>query len=411
MEIAQEYIKKMGYGNTQVLMVRHTDREHPHMHLILNRVDFDGKRITDQNERIRNIKVTQKLTRKHSLFISSGKDNVKRHRLVGREKTRYEINDALEKHLPNCTSWQELIGRLAREGIGVEFKYNGSTDQVQGVKFIKDDQTFNGSKVDRQFSYSKIDYSSPDLAITHCHLQPDLLEQHFLFNSLLCHLQTTLAERNFCFGPGHNQTLGNRAFSWRLRRRKETACKQLPLSAAQRTVRMAALRGGQKCKLMVAAGRPLISLWQQGHYETASSKTGHLCVRGGGRVREICSVTVCNKCLCRGVKYVFDMCHWCADNPVCLCERAERMLLVLALCPWFKCVGDWLLSAGWVKCRTSFSEAVTPRGHPKDREDQSASLTVQTMFTQTFSCTFRIRMVKNELSSWGTLSDLNNYTN
>ena len=41
MHIAQEYIKKMG-DSTQVLMVRHTDRRHPHLHLILNRVDFDG---------------------------------------------------------------------------------------------------------------------------------------------------------------------------------------------------------------------------------------------------------------------------------------------------------------------------------------------------------------------------------
>lgn len=159
MQIAQEYIKKMGYDNTQVLMVRHTDREHPHLHLILNRVDFDGKRISDNNERIRNIKVTQGLTLKHRLFISSGKDNVKRHRLIGREKTRYEINDALGKHMPKSTSWQDLKTKLAREGIGIEFKYNGSTDQVQGVKFIKDNQPFNGSKVDKKFSYSKIDFA------------------------------------------------------------------------------------------------------------------------------------------------------------------------------------------------------------------------------------------------------------
>ncbi len=159
MHIAQVYIKKMGYDNTQVLMIRHTDREHPHLHLILNRVDFDGKRISDRNERVRNIKVTQELTHKHRLFISSGKDNVKRHRLKGKEKTRYEINDALEKHLPNCKSWQELKDKLAREGIGIEFKYNGSTNQVQGVKFLKDNLTFNGSKVDRKFSYSKIDFT------------------------------------------------------------------------------------------------------------------------------------------------------------------------------------------------------------------------------------------------------------
>ncbi len=157
-EIAKEYMQKMGYDNTQCLMVRHTDREHPHLHLILNRVDFDGNRISDRNERIRNIKVTHELTRKHNLYIAEGKDNVKRHRLRGSEKIRYEIYDALSKHIRTTKSWEELQQKLKGEGISVEFKYNGSTDQIQGVKFTKDNLTFNGSKVDKQFSFSKIDY-------------------------------------------------------------------------------------------------------------------------------------------------------------------------------------------------------------------------------------------------------------
>jgi len=176
MEIAKEYIQMMGYGNTQYLMVRHTDREHPHLHLILNRVDFDGKRISDQNERIRNIKVTQELTRRHGLFISSGKDNVKRHRLQGYEKTKYEVNDALKKHVPISKSWNELEAKLRREGIGVEFKYNGSTDQVQGVKFTKDNTSFNGSKVDKQFSYSKIDFALRQNARIEAQSQRQLFE-------------------------------------------------------------------------------------------------------------------------------------------------------------------------------------------------------------------------------------------
>lgn len=32
-EIADEYLQKMGYGNTQVLMVRHNDTDHPHLHV------------------------------------------------------------------------------------------------------------------------------------------------------------------------------------------------------------------------------------------------------------------------------------------------------------------------------------------------------------------------------------------
>lgn len=44
-----------------------------------------------------------------------------------------------------------------------------------------------------------------------------------------------------------------------------------------------------------------------------------VCLCVGGREIEICSVIVCNKCLCHGVKYVVDMCHWCADIYVYLC--------------------------------------------------------------------------------------------
>lgn len=158
-EIAQEYMKKMGYGNTQVLMVRHTDREHPHVHLIMNRINFDGKRISDQNEKIRNVKICKELTLKHGLYVSSGKENVKRERLREPDTTKYRIHDTLVAHVPESKSWAELEKRLRAEGIELGFKTKGSTSQVEGVRFTMNNLSFNGSKVDRQFSYSKIDYA------------------------------------------------------------------------------------------------------------------------------------------------------------------------------------------------------------------------------------------------------------
>lgn len=158
-EVAQEYMKNMGYGNTQVLMVRHTDREHPHVHLIMNRIDFDGKRISDQNEKIRNVKICRELTAKHGLYVSSGKENVKRERLREPDATKYRIYDALVKHVSQSRSWEELQRRLQTEGIELGFKTKGSTSQVEGVRFTMNNLSFNGSKVDRQFSYSKIDYA------------------------------------------------------------------------------------------------------------------------------------------------------------------------------------------------------------------------------------------------------------
>lgn len=158
-KVASEYLEKMGYGNTQFMLARHLDREHPHCHLIINRVDFGGNRITDKNEKRRNAKVCRELTEKYGLHISEGKMNVKLDRLRPSERAKHEIYFAIKEHLPNCKSWAELQDKLRRDGVGVEFKYKGSTDKIEGVKFTKDDWSFSGSKVDKQFSYSKIDYA------------------------------------------------------------------------------------------------------------------------------------------------------------------------------------------------------------------------------------------------------------
>lgn len=54
-------------------------------------------------------------------------------------------------------NWNVLIANLKRQGVEVHFKHKGQTDEIQGVVFIKNGYHFNGSKVDRRFSYSKID--------------------------------------------------------------------------------------------------------------------------------------------------------------------------------------------------------------------------------------------------------------
>ena len=54
-------------------------------------------------------------------------------------------------------SWKELIAGLSEKGVDVRFKYKGKSDEVQGIVFIMNCYFFSGSKIDRQFSYSKID--------------------------------------------------------------------------------------------------------------------------------------------------------------------------------------------------------------------------------------------------------------
>ncbi|MDD3908767.1 MAG: relaxase/mobilization nuclease domain-containing protein [Proteiniphilum sp.] len=158
-KIAHDYMQRMGITGTQYIIARHFDKEHPHIHLVFNRVDNNGKTISDSNDRYRSEKICKELTHKYGLYYSTGKENVKRHRLKEPDKSRYEIYETLKASVPRCRNWKELMRELDKAGIKTEFKCKGNTTTVEGVKFKKGEYTFNGSKVDRMFSYSKIDYS------------------------------------------------------------------------------------------------------------------------------------------------------------------------------------------------------------------------------------------------------------
>ena len=153
--IALDYMEQMGIRNTQYLIARHFDKEHPHVHIAYNRIDNDGNTISDRNERLRSTRICKELTLKYDLYMSNGKENVKRNRLKEPDRTRYELYDILKTEV--CGNWNVLVANLKRQGVEVRFKHKGQTNEIQGVVFTKNGYHFNGSKVDRRFSYSKID--------------------------------------------------------------------------------------------------------------------------------------------------------------------------------------------------------------------------------------------------------------
>ena len=153
-KIANEYIEKMGYGDTQSLIVRHSDRQHPHLHICINRIGNKGKTISDCNEKYRSTKICRELTERYGLTIGEGKQEVNRPRLRGGDKLRYEIFDAIKAILPQSQNWKDFVTGLEQQDITTRFKTKGNTDVVQGIIFEKDGCSFSGSKIDRSCSFS-----------------------------------------------------------------------------------------------------------------------------------------------------------------------------------------------------------------------------------------------------------------
>ena len=155
--IAAEYLSGMGIRNTQFIIARHTDRDHPHCHIVYNRVDNDGCTISDKNDRYRNEKVCKMLTARYRLHFAEGKENVNFMRLRHHDKVKYFIYHALKREVPNARSWSELRLALRKYGIDTQWKLSRTTGEMQGVKFTCNQLTFSGSKIDRQFSFLNID--------------------------------------------------------------------------------------------------------------------------------------------------------------------------------------------------------------------------------------------------------------
>ena len=158
-QTARKYMEKMGIEDTQYIIGCHFDKEHPHIHIAFNRIDNNGKTISNRNDRFRSEKICKELTAKYCLYFAEGKKKVKEHRLKEPDKTKYEIYQTLKAEIARCRDWKALLAHLKKQDIDVRFKYKSNSQEVQGIIFEKNGYHFNGSKVDRSFSYSKIDFA------------------------------------------------------------------------------------------------------------------------------------------------------------------------------------------------------------------------------------------------------------
>ena len=159
-KIALAYMELMGIKNTQFILVRHHNTDNPHCHLVYNRINYDGKVISSQNDFKRNEIATKRLKDKYGLTYAEDKSNTNVKKLHNPERVKYEIHNAVKSALKRCRTWEEFNEELKRRGIHLEFafrrKNSRAVDDIQGIRFIKDGLTLKASDVSRQFSYSKL---------------------------------------------------------------------------------------------------------------------------------------------------------------------------------------------------------------------------------------------------------------
>ena len=159
-KIVREYLELMGIRNTQFILVRHHNTDNPHCHLVYNRIGYDGKVISSQGDYKRNEIAIKLLKDRYGLTYAEDKGKTNVEKLHASERVKYEIFNAVKAALKHSGTWKEFNDYLLRRGIRLEFvkrtREIKKPEDIQGIRFTKDGQTFKASQISREFSFARL---------------------------------------------------------------------------------------------------------------------------------------------------------------------------------------------------------------------------------------------------------------
>ena len=156
-KIAIEYMQMMGITDTQFIIVRHHNTDNPHCHVVYNRINNEGKLISDRNDYRRNEQVTKALKSRYGLTYGTDKSKTNTRKLRNAERAKYEIHNVVKDVLKAAGSWQKFKNELAKQGVHLELVYKDKEQtKVKGIRFCKDGYSFKGTQISRDYSFGKL---------------------------------------------------------------------------------------------------------------------------------------------------------------------------------------------------------------------------------------------------------------
>jgi len=156
--IAKDFLKEMGYkeDNNQSIIAEHTDTEHQHVHIVANRVGFDGSILDNKYSKSKAVKVAKKLEKKYSILVAvQPAEGIKNSKIAKPERERMAVD--LRKAIANSTTIDEFISNCSK--FNIEAKPNiASTGKISGFSFQYENSKIKhkASQISNEFKWSSL---------------------------------------------------------------------------------------------------------------------------------------------------------------------------------------------------------------------------------------------------------------
>jgi hypothetical protein len=164
--IAKDYLTGNGFTANQYAIFRHHDAEHPHLHLLVNRISFDGSVVSDSNNYKKSENILRSIERQYALVQVTGSKSTQVH-----AATKDELEMVIRTGKPSDKMLlQEKINTLLKqknlsipefiskaEQAGIHFLFNqASTGRVTGITYFHNGFKIKGQALGNSFKCAEL---------------------------------------------------------------------------------------------------------------------------------------------------------------------------------------------------------------------------------------------------------------
>ena len=163
--IAKDYLEAMGFDQHQYAIFRHFDADHPHMHILVNRITYDGTVLSDSKDYQRSEQILRKLEKQYRLteVISSRqakeramtKNELEMMKRTDEPSVKMKLQVTIKNLLTQKPTAEQFISQLEAHGINVLFN-QASTGFVSGISYGYEGMQFKGAHLGNAYKWQAV---------------------------------------------------------------------------------------------------------------------------------------------------------------------------------------------------------------------------------------------------------------
>ena len=161
--IAANYIKAMEFDNNQYAVVKHSDTEHDHIHIVASRICLDGGVVDDSWDYYKSQETIRQLERSYNLeTVTPSWETDKRaqttgeHNLQskGNKSVRVQLQDLIDEVTQDNPSMPEFVERLQQQGVEVQIRLTRTRIGLsKGISYNLDGVALSGTQLGKAYTF------------------------------------------------------------------------------------------------------------------------------------------------------------------------------------------------------------------------------------------------------------------